>query len=96
MFPISTLPDAEGAREALIRHCVEFYRSRGRASVAALCEDEHVETFRRLGFETLGRLGEFTFHKSLMRRWQMLLTAMYERVGSRSVSGRPTAEDQAA
>jgi hypothetical protein len=89
-------PALETARESLIRHCVQFYRSAGRQNVIALCGDPDTEVLSRLGFVALGRLGEFTFHKSLARRWQALSTAMFERLGDRDLPVTPSSESEEA
>ena len=92
----SDSPDLDAAREALVRHCVQAYRSSGRRNVIALCSDAETEVLTRMEFQSLGRLGEFTFHKSLARRWQALSTAMFERLGDRDLPVTPGSESEEA
>ncbi|MFN0062260.1 MAG: hypothetical protein ACKVPX_07065 [Myxococcaceae bacterium] len=91
MVPDPSTLHANVAREALARHCVRFYREQGRELVASLCADEDLPLLEALGFRAFGRLGEFTFHKSLVRRWQTLVTAMFDRLGARDLPIRPPA-----
>jgi hypothetical protein len=94
LVPDESTPGVAEAREALIRQCVQYYRSRGRHSVITLCSDREVPAFTQLGFSPLGRLGEFTFHKSIARQWQALVTAMFERLGDRELPIHPGSEEE--
>lgn len=77
-------PLVEVACHTLIAQCVEFYRDRGRPSVVALVDDQDVGSLEKSGFKQMGRFGEFTFHRSLIRSWCQLSTAVNERLSGKA------------
>ena len=81
--PDPTHPWARVTREALVSYCVKHYREQNRASAVTLCDDSMVESLRAAGFVSHGRTAEWTFHKSLVRRWNELATGVFERFARR-------------
>jgi hypothetical protein len=88
-------PLARVAREALAAYCIKHYREQNRVSAITLCDDSMVENLRMAGFISHGRTAEWTFHKSLVRRWNELATGIFERVARRR-SQRNSGVDEAA
>jgi GNAT superfamily N-acetyltransferase len=73
-------PRAGDAVRALIQHCVEHARARGRSAAVVLAADEDVATLEAAGFHSMGRFSEWFFHRSMVRRWVELFRSIFERV----------------
>lgn len=73
-------PRAQDAVRALIQHCVEHARARGRTAAVALAADEDVAALEAAGFTSMGRFSEWFFHRSMVRRWVELFRSIFERV----------------
>jgi hypothetical protein len=73
-------PRAGDAVRALIQHCVEHARARGRSAAVVLAADEDVPALEAAGFQSMGRFSEWFFHRSMVRRWVELFRSIFERV----------------
>jgi hypothetical protein len=83
VIPSPSHPRADEVREALIARAVELYRDLGRDRLFALVAEPHAAALERAGFLGAGQLAEWTFHKSLARSWDLLATAIFERLTTR-------------
>ena len=89
-------PRAPEVREALARRCSEHYRDLGKVSAVGLVQDDEVEELVAAGYRWQCRMSEWTFHRSTARTWNVLMAAVFERLGSRASRLDELREDRAA
>jgi hypothetical protein len=73
-------PRARDAVAALTRRCLAHAREQGRPSALGLVDDvRDVEVLQEAGFVDQGRFSEWTFHRSMVRRWCEAWRSLFER-----------------
>jgi hypothetical protein len=72
-------PGARDAVAALAEHCMAHALSRGRRSALGTVDALDVPVLRELGFVDQGRFSEWTFHRSMVRRWCEAWRSLFER-----------------
>jgi len=78
--PTPAHPQAGPARTAVILAALENARQRGRKIAECLATEEDAPALRELGFTNLGRVVEWTVHRTLARDWNNHLIAVFERL----------------
>jgi hypothetical protein len=68
------------AAHALIQRCLQLAQQRGRPAAVVLAPEEHVALLAEAGFSDMGRFSEWIFHRSLVRRWCELVSALFARL----------------
>ncbi|GMT96310.1 hypothetical protein KH5H1_04290 [Corallococcus caeni] len=72
-------PRARDAVAALTLRCMAHARERDRRAALGLVDALDVPVLRELGFVDQGRFSEWTFHRSMVRRWCEAWRSLFER-----------------
>ncbi|WP_223634843.1 PilZ domain-containing protein [Corallococcus sp. EGB] len=72
-------PRATDAVAALTLRCMVHARERGRRSALGLVDALDVPVLREQGFVDQGRFSDWTFHRSMVRRWCEAWRSLFER-----------------
>ncbi|MFB1484320.1 PilZ domain-containing protein [Corallococcus sp. RDP092CA] len=72
-------PRTKDAVAALALRCMAHARERGRGSALGMVDVLDVPVLRELGFVDQGRFSEWTFHRSMVRRWCEAWRSLFER-----------------
>ncbi|NOK21166.1 PilZ domain-containing protein [Corallococcus carmarthensis] len=72
-------PRAKDAVAALVLRCMTHARERGRHAALGMVDVLDVPVLRELGFVDQGRFSEWTFHRSMVRRWCEAWRSLFER-----------------
>lgn len=80
VLPQPEHPHARVAAWALLHQAVDHARSCGRPSAVVLAPAEQVPLLTEAGFQDLGAISEWIFHRSLVHRWCELVRSLFERL----------------
>lgn len=87
-------PDADAVRAALVAWAMQALSDEGARVAECIAGDEDREAVSRLGFTDLGRVMEYTAHRSLTRDITAQVVAVFEKLTARERRG--TGEDRGA
>ncbi|MCY1045358.1 PilZ domain-containing protein [Corallococcus sp. bb12-1] len=97
VVPDRAHPDARQAVAALAARCRQHACERGRPSALGLVDAADVPVLLEAGFVDQGRFSEWTFHRSMVRRWCEAWRSLFERQApTRRAAREARAEARAA
>ncbi|RJS27024.1 hypothetical protein DRW03_01175 [Corallococcus sp. H22C18031201] len=80
VIPDPASPHANEVRRALVAHASRRMAERGRPVAECLAEDGDLSLLATLGFQNLGRVFEWSIHRTLAREWNNQLVSVFERL----------------
>lgn len=85
LLPIGRVNGAalDEARRALIFSAAQSAQRAGRSVVECLASDEDLPCLEAMGFSNLGKVMEWTIHRSMAREWSDRLNTVFERASRR-------------